>query len=90
MYYKFYCTYIIRVLNDSIYVNDLIKSCLDTEDITKKFELLYAINSLITLALQIALPSLFTNSYIDQALYSLEERLSKTPLSLRGDSFPNS
>jgi hypothetical protein len=61
------------------YVKDLIKSCLETEEINKRMELVYAINNLIPIGFQIRIPSLITNNYIDQELYSLEERLSLVP-----------
>jgi hypothetical protein len=57
--------------NDEL--RDLIKLCLETEDINKRIGLVYAINNLIPLGLQIKIPALVTNYYIDQKLYSLEE-----------------
>lgn len=67
--------------NYKIEVGDLIRSCFETEEINKRIELVYAINNLIPIAFQIQMPSLITNNYIDQALYTLEERLSSEPLS---------
>jgi len=65
--------------NKKIDVGNLIKSCLETEEINKRIELLYAINNLIPTGFQIQMPALITNNYIDQALYTLEERLSNEP-----------
>jgi hypothetical protein len=56
-------------------LSQLIKLCLETEEITKKIELVYAINNLI-LGLRIKIPALVTNNYINQKLYSLDEELS--------------
>ena len=67
--------------NNKIEVGDLIRTCFETEEITKRIELLYAINNLIPIPYQIQMPSLITNTYIDQALYALEERLSSEQVS---------
>ena len=56
-------------------LSQLIKLCLETKEITKKIELVYAINNLI-LGLRIKIPALVTNNYINQKLYSLDEELS--------------
>jgi len=51
------------------------QSCLDSEDIDKRVEMLERINRLLPKENMIKLPSLITNDYIDKALYLLEERL---------------
>jgi len=56
------------------YVNNLIKLCLETEEINRRIELVNSINEVLPHGL-IKIPSLVTNNYIDQKLYSLEERL---------------
>jgi hypothetical protein len=60
-------------------LSELIKVCLETEEIDEKLELVYAINDLIV-GLRIKLHTRVTNKYIDQQLYSLEEKLSSTVL----------
>lgn len=57
------------------YVNNLIKLCLETEEINRRIELVNSINDVLPYGLEIKIPSLVTNNYIDQKLYSLEERL---------------
>lgn len=69
------------------YLSYLIKSCLETEEIHKRIELIYAINNLVPLELQIKIPTLVTNNYINQQLYSLEEKLSQAPISTCDNSF---
>jgi hypothetical protein len=71
------------------YLSNLIELCLETEEITKRIDLIYAINNLIPMGLQIKIPILVTNDYIDQEIYSLEEKLSVAPLSIYDDSFSN-
>ena len=61
-------------------LNHLIQLCLQTKEINKRIELVYAINNLIPVGLQIKIPTLVTNKYIDQKLYLLEEKLSLTLL----------
>lgn len=57
------------------YVNNLIKLCLDTDEMNHKIELVNSINDALPYGFKIKIPSLITNNYIDQKLYSLEERL---------------
>lgn len=75
--------------NSKKYLSNLIELCLETEEITKRIDLIYAINNLIPMGLQIKIPTLVTNDYIDQEIYSLEEKLSVAPLSIYDDSFAN-
>jgi hypothetical protein len=56
-------------------ITKLIKSCYDELDLDKKIELLHNINSLLSVSYQIRLPSLFTDDYIDIALYEIERRV---------------
>jgi len=68
--------YIIRTekLTNSPFWFELMQSCLDSEDIDKRVEMLERINRLLPKENMIKLPSLITNDYIDKALYLLEER----------------
>jgi len=50
-------------------LNHSIQLCLQIEDVSKRIELVYAINNLIPLELQIKIPTLVTNKYIDHKLY---------------------
>ncbi len=70
-------TYIIileKLTNSPSWV-ELIQSCIDSEDINKRVEMLEHINRLLPKENMIKLPSFITNDYIDKALYLLEERL---------------
>ena len=57
------------------YVNNLIKLCLETEEINKRIELVDTINNILPYGFKIKIPTIVTNNYIDQELYSLEEIL---------------
>ena len=57
------------------YVRNLIKLCIDTDEMNDKIELVNSINDVLPYGFKINIPSLITNSYIDQKLYSLEARL---------------
>jgi hypothetical protein len=62
---------------DHIYRNvaALIEECKSESEIDRKIEILYSINSVLPKSLQLKIPSLITNGYINQALYRIEEKL---------------
>jgi hypothetical protein len=53
----------------------LVEDCYEEEDIDKKVQILYKLNSLIPKSCCINIPSLITNDYIDTALYRIEEKV---------------
>ncbi len=53
----------------------LVEDCYEEEDIDKKVQLLYKINSLLPKTCCINIPSLITDDYIDAALYRVEENI---------------
>jgi hypothetical protein len=53
----------------------LIEDCYKEEDIDKKVQILYKINSLLPKTCCINIPSLITDDYIDAALYRIEENI---------------
>jgi hypothetical protein len=57
-------------------LQSLIEKCREEQDMNKKIEILYQINSLIPKQFQITLPSYLTNDYIDsRVLHKIEERI---------------
>ena len=53
----------------------LVEDCYEEEDIDKKVQILYKINSLLPKSCRINIPSLITNDYIDTALYKIEKNI---------------
>jgi hypothetical protein len=53
----------------------LVEDCYEEEDIDKKVQILYKINSLLPKSCCINIPSLITDDYIDTALYRIEENI---------------
>lgn len=53
----------------------LVEDCYEEEDIDKKVQILYKINSLLPTPCCINIPSLITDDYIDTALYRIEENI---------------
>ena len=53
----------------------LVEDCYEEEDIDKKVQILYKINSLLPNTYCINIPSLITDDYIDAALYRIEENI---------------
>jgi hypothetical protein len=53
----------------------LVEYCYEKEDVDKKIQILYKINSLLPKSCCINIPSLITNDYIDTALYRIEENI---------------
>ena len=57
-------------------VRKLVTDCYEEEeDVDKKVQILYKINSLLPEPYRINIPSLITNDYIDIALYRIEENM---------------
>ena len=56
-------------------VTKLVEECYEEQDMDKKVQILYKINSLLPKSCQINIPSLITNDYIDIALYRIEENI---------------
>jgi predicted DNA-binding protein (UPF0278 family) len=56
-------------------VTKLIQECYEEQDMDKKVQILYNVNSLLPESYQINIPSLITNDYIDMALYRIEEKI---------------
>ncbi len=52
---------------------ELIEKCKNEFDIDRRIEILYIINSKLPKNVQLKIPSLITNDYIDLALYKIEE-----------------
>jgi hypothetical protein len=53
-------------------ITKLIESCREEQDIDKKVEILYRINSMLPKVHRLKTPSLFTDDYIETALYKIE------------------
>ncbi|HEX2068311.1 MAG TPA: hypothetical protein VHF08_06380 [Nitrososphaeraceae archaeon] len=53
----------------------LIEDCYEEQDIDKKVQILYKINSLLPKTCCINIPSLITDDYIHAALYRIEENI---------------
>ena len=53
----------------------LVEDCYEEEDIDKKVQILYKINSLLPKPCSINIPSLITDDYIDRALYRIEKNI---------------
>jgi hypothetical protein len=56
-------------------VTKLVEECYEEQDMDKKVQILYKINSLLPKSCQINIPSLITNDYIGVALYRIEENI---------------
>ena len=56
-------------------VRKRVADCYEEEDVDKKVQILYKINSLLPEPYRINIPSLITNDYIDIALYRIEENI---------------
>jgi hypothetical protein len=53
----------------------LVEDCYEEEDMDKKIQILYKINSLLPKSCCINIPSLITDDYINTALYRIEEKI---------------
>ena len=56
-------------------VTALIEECKNESDINRKIEILYLINSMLPKSLQLKIPSLITNDYVQLTMYRIEEKL---------------
>jgi hypothetical protein len=56
-------------------ISKLVEDCYEEEDIDKRVQILYKINSLLPKICCINIPSLITDDYIDRALYRIEENI---------------
>ena len=54
-------------------ISKLIESCRDEQDIDKKIETLYRINSILPKSQKLKIPSLLTDDYVETALYNIEQ-----------------
>jgi hypothetical protein len=54
-------------------ISKLIESCRDEQDIDKKIETLYHINSILPKSQKLKIPSLLTDDYVETALYNIEQ-----------------
>jgi hypothetical protein len=54
-------------------ISELICKCRSEQDINKKIETLYYINSILQKSKQLNIPSLLTDDYVNTALYSIQE-----------------
>ena len=62
-------------IRDYAIIAKLIQDCYEEENMDKKVQTLYKINSLLPKTCRIDIPSLITNDYIDTALYRIEENI---------------
>ena len=62
-------------IRDYAIIAKLIQDCYEEENMDKKVQTLYKINSLLPKTCRIDIPSLITNDYIDTALYRIEEKV---------------
>ena len=53
----------------------LIKKCNEEFELDKRIQILQQINSILPQTLQLKIPSLITDDYIDIALYRIEEKI---------------
>jgi hypothetical protein len=53
-------------------ITKLIESCREEQEIDKKVEILYRINSMLPKVHRLKTPSLLTDDYIETALYKIE------------------
>jgi len=53
-------------------ISKLIESCREEQDMDKKVEILYRINSMLPKVHRLKTPSLLTDDYIETALYKIE------------------
>ena len=56
-------------------ISKLIEECNNEQDIDKKIQLFYKINSLLPKPYQVSIPSLITDDYIDTALYRIQQNM---------------
>jgi hypothetical protein len=61
-------------LQDNAFLIEIMRRCMDTEEVDKRMELLQYLNDLLPTEYKVRLPAFITNDYIDKALYILEEK----------------
>jgi hypothetical protein len=66
---------IMRIPQNYAIITKLVEACYEEEDMDKKVQILYKINSLLSEIQRIKIPSLITNDYIDTALYRIEANM---------------
>ena len=62
------------ILTYKTYLLEIIRECKETKEIDKRATLLQYLNSLLPLEYKIQIPSLITHDWINNYLYSLEEK----------------
>jgi hypothetical protein len=62
-------------IHNHVIIAKLVEDCYEEEDIDKKIQILYKINSLLPKTCCIDIPSLITDDYIYTALYRIEENI---------------
>jgi hypothetical protein len=60
-------------MNSKSIISKLIESCRDEQDIDKKIETLYRINSMLPKSQKLKIPSLLTDDYVETSLYNIEQ-----------------
>lgn len=58
-------------------ISKLTEECSNEENVDKKIEILYKINSMLPMSFQIAIPSLVTDDYVSFALWTISQSLEK-------------
>ena len=58
-------------------ISKLTEECSNEENVDKKIDILYKINSMLPMSFQIATPSLVTDDYVGFALWTISQRLEK-------------
>ncbi|HZA64218.1 MAG TPA: hypothetical protein VE573_15185 [Nitrososphaeraceae archaeon] len=58
-------------------ISKLVEECNNEEDIDRKVEILYRINSMLPKPYQLTIPSLVTDDYINSALWRIYQRTEK-------------
>ena len=54
-------------------ISKLIESCRGEQDVDKKIQTLYHINSILPKSQKLKIPSLLTDDYVETALYNVEQ-----------------
>ena len=58
-------------------ISKLAEECSIEENIDKKIEILYKINSMLPISFQITIPSLVTDDYVSSALWKISQHIGK-------------
>lgn len=62
------------ILRNKAHLLEVIRECKEIQEINKRATLLQYLNDLLPLEYKIQMPSLITNTWINNYLYSLEEK----------------